>query len=140
MEDYAMKDNPHNQRIMAEVMALLESDQDADISNVTPNDRYFVQRENIRMFECVTVCLAYYHNTLHLMDICVDEARRGESLGSQALKRVLAIADKLHLPVALYARSHSRSRLQGYALSDWYERHGFLYSPSGHVRAPAVSS
>lgn len=129
-----------NNAAMARILALLEANHGADVSSMVTKDQRIAGRGGIRLLGAVTINLAYYNDTLQLMDICVDKAQRGRSLGSQALKQVLAVADQLELPVNLYARSHDRSPLKGYALSDWYERHGFVYTPAGHVRQPASAS
>jgi GNAT superfamily N-acetyltransferase len=129
-------DNSNNIEIMERVLAALANDKDVSLAKLEHGDVRITAKNNIRFFKGVKVDLAYYSNCLHLMDIIVDQPMRSKGWGSKALQRVLTIADQLGLRIELYSRSHDRSPLQGYDLSNWYERHGFEHTPRGHVRAP----
>jgi len=70
--------------------------------------------------------LARSPGTLHLMDLALTPARRGQGLGTQVLRHVLDEADRERLDVHLHVEEHSAARRL-------YERHGFTVLQPGPV-------
>lgn len=93
----------------------------------------------IRSHDAVSVELSIASSEgLVLNSIEVDPHLRGYGYGSTVLTEFLQVADKHDLQVELFARPYGQSPMDRETLSGWYERHGFMETPRGHLR-PSLS-